>query len=131
MFIKVGLNLRSMETIKAWGEKLMRQHRPEDLLALPEFMRPHKQKKSTASTASMPLPTSGGSAVPLQASQAKDVAAAPVARLAEEPAKRMICTHCGVKISVGVARYCTDNSKRFGGLVYCMEHQALFPSASR
>ena len=39
---KAALNMRRMDTIKEWGEKLMRQHRPEDLLALPDFMRPRE-----------------------------------------------------------------------------------------
>jgi hypothetical protein len=29
-----------MDTIKEWGEKLIRQHRRADLLTLPEFMQP-------------------------------------------------------------------------------------------
>lgn len=32
------LNVRSLETITEWGEKLRRQHRPADLLQLPDFM---------------------------------------------------------------------------------------------
>lgn len=37
---KNTLNMRSSKTIKEWGEKLMQHHRPADLLALPDFMRP-------------------------------------------------------------------------------------------
>lgn len=37
---KSALNMRSIDTLKEWGEKLMRQHRPADLLELPDFMRP-------------------------------------------------------------------------------------------
>jgi ssDNA-binding Zn-finger/Zn-ribbon topoisomerase 1 len=43
-------NLRSLETIKEWGEKLARQHRPENPLELPEFMHP-KQPPKASSTA--------------------------------------------------------------------------------
>jgi hypothetical protein len=42
------LNIRSLDTIQEWGEKLMRQHRPADLLHLPEFMQPKQPAKATA-----------------------------------------------------------------------------------
>lgn len=38
--LKMVINLRSHDTIKDWGEKLSRQHRPANLLDLPEFMQP-------------------------------------------------------------------------------------------
>lgn len=38
--LKNTLNRRSTKTIKEWGEKIMQLHRPADLLALPDFMRP-------------------------------------------------------------------------------------------
>src|SRR5439155_24417051 len=40
---KSALKMRSLDSIKEWGEKLMRQHRTADLLALPEFMQPKEQ----------------------------------------------------------------------------------------
>ena len=43
------LNLRNLDTIKEWGEKLVRQHRPADLLALPDFMRPKETKRAPRS----------------------------------------------------------------------------------
>jgi hypothetical protein len=38
--LKAALNMRSLDTIREWGEKLKRQHRPADLMALPDFMLP-------------------------------------------------------------------------------------------
>ena len=39
--LMVGLaNVRTLETAKEWGEKLMRQHRPANMLELPAFMTP-------------------------------------------------------------------------------------------
>jgi hypothetical protein len=38
--MKAVFNMRSLDTIKEWGEKLIRQHRPADFVALPDFMRP-------------------------------------------------------------------------------------------
>jgi Nuclease-related domain len=37
---KALFNVRSPDTIKEWGQKLKRQHRPADLLDLPPFMQP-------------------------------------------------------------------------------------------
>jgi HJR/Mrr/RecB family endonuclease len=34
------------------------------------------------------------------------------------------CAECGAAISEGVAKYCLDQPSRFGGLAYCMAHQA-------
>ena len=46
--------------------------------------------------------------------------------LATEPAKRLVCSHCGLKISYPEGKFCWNNPKRFNGLQYCREHQALF-----
>lgn len=123
---KSMLNMRNLDTIKEWGEKLMRQHRPEDLLALPDFMRPREPSKAAALVSTFATPVSTGSVVPVKQAQAKDFFSDTAAQPPEEPAKRLICAHCAAKISVGVGQYCWDNAKRFGGLAYCMQHQTLF-----
>jgi len=38
--LKMAINVRSQDTIKEWGERLIRQHRPPNLLDLPTFMQP-------------------------------------------------------------------------------------------
>ena len=101
---KALFNVRSPDTIKEWGEKLKRQHRPQDLLDLPPFMQP------------------------------KPAAPVPVAQPRSEPppvadaslAKKLICAHCRAKISYPEGKFCWNNTKRFGGLQYCREHQGLF-----
>ncbi len=43
-----------------------------------------------------------------------------------------ICKVCGAPVTPGVRRYCLDQSNRFGGEVYCIQHQKQFkerPSA--
>lgn len=105
---KALLNVRSQDTIKTWGEKLKRQHRPADLLALPDFMKP---KVATPPPAAAP------------------VAASPVAQPAAADAslaKKLICAHCREKITFSEGKFCWNNAKRFGGLQYCREHQGLF-----
>jgi Nuclease-related domain len=102
--LKGMLNLRSPETVREWAEKLCRQHRPQDWLALPDFMKP------MAAPATKPAP-----AAPTATGSAE-----------ENLAKKRICVHCHAKISFEEGKFCWNNSKRFGGLQYCREHQALF-----
>ncbi len=123
---KSALNMRSLDTIKEWGEKLMRQHRPADLLELPDFMRP--QEHSKAAIVSAPLysaPSSIGSVAQAVQAQAKAQLSSPVTRQSEEPAKKLICAHCAAKITYPEGKFCWNKAKRFGGLAYCREHQAL------
>ncbi|AMO21998.1 hypothetical protein GCM10027034_22740 [Ramlibacter solisilvae] len=106
-------NMRSLETIKEWGEKLARQHRPENPFELPEFMQPKQPPK----TPSAPKP-----APPRQVPAVKVTDAS----MGEPQQKRLVCLHCNAKISYAEGRYCWSNSTRFRGGQYCREHQALF-----
>ena len=140
--LMTGLNMRSLDTVKEWGEKLMRQHRPADLLALPDFMRPRETARplATAPTrvfspappfataaAFVPVPKPAPAHAPViapRAAQAQAPAPRPVQHTAEEPpAKKLLCAHCGVKISFAEGKFCWGNAKRFGGLAYCRTHQ--------
>lgn len=114
--LKALFNVRSPDTIREWGEKLKRQHRPTDLLDLPEFMQPKPQQpKATPAT---------------QAPRYATPEPAPVAAEPAPPdlalAKKLICAHCRAKISYPEGKFCWNNAKRFGGLQYCREHQGLF-----
>lgn len=116
---KSMLNIRSLDTVKDWGQKLIRQHRPADLLALPEFMKPREPKK-------IAIAVPKGHSAPLSHEQIKQNPPIPVTQPTGEPAKRLICAHCSAKISFPEGKFCWNNSKRFGGLAYCRDHQALF-----
>ena len=107
-------NLRSAETVREWGEKLLRQHRPADLLSLPEFIQP----TGVGSTAADAMKSAALSRPP-QGS----VAPSPAARAAP---RTLVCAQCGGKISFAEGKFCWNNERRFGGLQYCREHQALF-----
>jgi hypothetical protein len=113
--LKALFNMRSPDTIKEWGEKLKRQHRAADLLALPEFMQP---KAHLAQAAQGPKPAAQG---PVISSVASELAAADASL-----AKKLICAHCREKIAYPEGKFCWNNAKRFGGLQYCREHQGLF-----
>ena len=128
-----GMNMRSMETTRQWGEKLMRQHRPADLLALPDFMRPREPARFTppavvtqaAVVVARPVPPAPAPVPAPRPAQVQASAPSPVQHAAEEPpAKRLICANCGIKISFAEGKFCWNNSKRFGGLAYCRAHQA-------
>lgn len=112
---KALFNMRSPDTIKEWGEKLKRQHRAADLLALPDFMQP---KPHAAQAARAPKPVA----------PAPIAAPAPVASAEADAslAKKLICAHCRAKISFPEGKFCWNNAERFGGLQYCREHQGLF-----
>jgi hypothetical protein len=124
--LKSILNMRNLDTIKEWGEELVRQHRPADLVALPDFMRPREPRKAAASASTLAAPVSSGSVAPVKQARTKDFSSATAAKPPEETAKRLICARCGVKISLPEGRYCWKNVKRFDGVTHCREHQALF-----
>jgi len=122
---------RAYSTCAIWtpsrsGAKLVRQHRPADLLALPDFMRPREPRKAAASASTLAAPVSSGSVVPVKQARTKDFSSATAAKPPEETAKRLICARCDVKISLPEGKYCWNNVKRFDGVTHCREHQALF-----
>lgn len=118
---KAALNLRSLDTIKEWGEKLIRQHRPSDLLSLPDFMRPKEVTAKPQPVPDIQPPRANPVVMP-----SKTIVDPPSRASTVEPAKKLICAHCGIKIGYPEGKFCWNNSKRFSGLQYCREHQALF-----
>ena len=115
------LNMRSLNTIKEWGEKLMREHRPAELLTLPDFMKPREHLRVAAPVHRLSPVVSAPQVVPVDISA---VIGSPVT----EPVKRLVCAHCSAKITFPEGKYCWNNAHRFGGLAYCREHQSLFKS---
>ena len=132
--LKIAVNLRSVDTITEWGQKLVRQHRPDNLLKLPEFMQPKKiaaQSVPPVTTAPEPLPMTPPARLAVSAQspsrQALPTANKPVASdSTTEPAKRLICADCGARITYAEGKYCWNNPNRFGGRQYCREHQGKF-----
>jgi Nuclease-related domain len=106
------LNIRGAETIKEFAQKLLRQHRPADLLALPDFMKPRTPDK----LASVGAPRLAPVAVELAESNAKASKTAA--------SRKLVCATCGAKITFAEGKYCWNNESRFGGLQYCREHQS-------
>lgn len=116
-FFTTVAKMRSSETVREWGEKIARQHRPDDLLALPEFMRP---KLTPTASVGRPAAVTAATLPPISS---------PSSAPEDAPAKRLICASCGIKISYPEGKFCWSNPKRFGGLQYCREHQVGFSAA--
>lgn len=104
-------NMRSLDTIKEWAEKLRRQHRPANPLQPPDFMTPQKVLRP---------------ALAASAAIAERVIEGIEAATAPEGEKRLVCLHCRSKISFAEGKYCWNNAARFNGGQYCREHQKLF-----
>jgi Nuclease-related domain len=122
---KSALNMRGLDTIKEWGEKLMRQHRPAGLLSLPDFMRP-KEPRERAPAASNPVSGTTPSNTPLKGAAGRQPQSAMSTPSKDEPQRRLICAKCAAKISFAEGKFCWNNAARFGGVAYCREHQAQF-----
>ncbi|MES2634458.1 MAG: nuclease-related domain-containing protein [Pseudomonadota bacterium] len=122
--LKMVVNVRARDTIKEWGEMLIRQHRPANQLDLPEFMRPRVSTSATATTGAE------------HAQQVADIGNNPLAvppsdggitQSTDDSLKRkLICAQCKAKITFPEGKFCWNNEGRFGGFQYCREHQALF-----
>lgn len=106
------LNIRSAETINEFAQMLVRQHRPADLLSLPDFMKPR--------LAPAPLST----ATPRSAPVVEQVAESGNKAVTAADARKLVCATCGAKISFAEGKFCWNNEARFGGLQYCRQHQA-------
>ena len=129
-----AVNLHSLDTLREWGEKLARQHRPADLMALPEFMKPRAAPQASPA----PLATSqgvafaspkgpalaGASAYPAPESSASPPSALPAAAPPDDALRRkLVCVACGSKISFAEGKFCWNQADRFGGFQYCRQHQ--------
>lgn len=113
--LKMAVNFRSRDTIKEWGDKLIRQHRPASLIDLPEFMQPGQAQTAQAVKSDLP-----GHRQPV------DTPEKPALITTGEPVKTLICRSCNAKISFAEGKFCWNNAARFGGLQYCREHQSGF-----
>lgn len=103
------MNMRGADTVKEWAQKLAREHRPQDLLALPVFMQPR--------VAPGPVPISA--AVPRPAALAAEPAAAYAA------VQSVLCADCAKPLTTAEQAFCTGNAQRFGGQMLCRAHQPV------
>jgi hypothetical protein len=130
--LRFAVNVRSLDTIKEWGEKLVRQHRPANHLELPEFMQlkkpslPTPQPVASKPEAGMAQRPEAPIVASTLSSQHQASGATNASVLSPTPEKKLICAQCGARISYPEGKFCWNNSRRFGGLQYCREHQSSF-----
>jgi hypothetical protein len=113
------LNMRSADTLKSLAEKLARQHRPANLLALPDFMQPTVQPVILPVSPPAVLAKNAPPSLPTNSQARKE-------QVTAQERKRLICATCGTRITYAEGKFCWNNDKRFAGLQYCREHQAAF-----
>ncbi|MGC4078073.1 MAG: nuclease-related domain-containing protein [Rubrivivax sp.] len=121
-FVGALMNIRGADTIEEFARKLVRQHRPSDPLALPEFMKPRVETVAAVPPAVAPRREP---VAPVQAPVPSAAAAVPSQEIAPER-RKLICATCGVKISFAEGKFCWNNEKRFGGVQYCRQHQSAW-----
>ena len=121
----MAANVASMETITEWGRTIAARHKPEDALALPDWLKPQPEK------ARLPAPARSAvqkvDSIPCASVPPNSVAPSPTIKTAPhvEP-RKLICATCGEKISFPEGKFCWNNEKRFGGVQFCREHQKVF-----
>jgi len=116
------VNLRGRDTVKEWGEQLKGEHRPTNPLKLPDFMRPKVMVFTTPPTSPKAAPTAS-----VRAEAVPSKAEAPKRQPPPVPAQndaKPVCTTCGKPLTPKVAKFCLDKAERFGGKLYCYDHQA-------
>lgn len=129
--LKFALNLRNLDTLQEQGKKLMRQHRPADLLALPEFMKPQKPApvKVPAVVANFSAKASSHLTTSVKSGATQSLSINAKSSSTAVPEKRLLCAHCSTKITYEEGKFCWNRNERFGGAAYCREHQILFKPA--
>ncbi len=120
--LPAAMNLRGRDTVREWGEQLKGEHRPTNPMELPDFMAP-KVVTSTSQSISH-------NAV-LAASVRSDTKARNTYAPTKQPSQitaqndiKSACCICGKALTPKVAKFCLDNAGRFGGKLYCYNHQA-------
>lgn len=113
--VSILANMRSQDTLKEWGEKLIRQHRPAPLKQFPEYLFPLKSQAVQQPT---PVPLVSPSVEPATVKRSMSPESPKPTSVPADKAhlvKKLICAECGVKISFPEGKFCWGNERRFGG----------------
>lgn len=120
--ISSAVKLVSPETLKNFAESLAALHQAASIDWSARFGILH--------TESVPTDTEKPVAAAEQQITAESAATGNDADAEKaEPAKRLICASCGVKVNYKVGVFCWRNKQRFHGNVYCYECQKNIPAA--
>lgn len=108
--LNLMMNMRATETVKEWAHLLCEQHKPQNVLALPDFMATRKVPTPTP-TPVKPQPK------PARSVQQRKEPVAPNA------AASVPCAVCEQALSAAEQAFCRDRSSKFGGQFFCIQHQ--------
>lgn len=110
--LKLMANVRGLDTIQDWAKKLMRQHRPADLLALPDFMQPKPAQVQPVAKA-----PDIQRAPPVSAPRVQQMSAPAVSLTAVKPVAMVepSCPRCGKAMVQRVAKKGAASGKPFWG----------------
>lgn len=109
--LKLMANLRGLDTIQDWAKKLVRQHRPADLLDLPDFMQPKPSSVASAVRA-REIQQAEPSPDPRQLMSA---AVPSLLRLDQVVATELLCPSCSKAMVQRVAKRGAAPGKPFWG----------------
>lgn len=97
-------NLRSSDTVREWAQKLVKAHRPQNPLQLPDFMQPRPQANAQPQARA---------AVRIQ----------PPVEPPRPAASGTVCASCAKSLSAAEQAFCSNNAQLFDGAMLCMAHQ--------
>ena len=137
--VGVMLNMRSQETMREWAEKIVRQHRSPDLLALPSFMKPREAPLVVPNFAFSPVTVPSEGVQKNQPTQK-----APTPELGQEPYAKLTSSKVAQKMGLATQEllsrlvaigclefkdgrhYLTDRGKAAGGEFRTGKHGSYF-----
>lgn len=121
------VNMRGRDTVSELAEMLKAEHRPTNPLELPDFMKPKAAVSIAAASTVTPVSTSKLCAAEKKVTEAAATEPPPTSQAAESGSA--VCANCGKSLTPKVVQFCHDNAKRFGGKLYCYNHQAAAKKA--
>lgn len=113
--LQLMANIRAADTVREWAQALCALHKPQELLALPDFMKPRKGPAAPAAkpvVAAVPPPRP----TPVRA----PVVMAPVAHPV------VACAACAKPLSAAEQAYCHSHAQALEGQFLCLTHQRAF-----
>lgn len=116
------VNLRGRDTLMEWADRLKSEHRPTNLLELPDFIKPRASFPATQRhppDAAAEIPKRIGASENKSETRPKQSASDAV-KVSVAP----ICATCGKRLTPKAAKFCKDKAAQFGGQFYCYDHQA-------
>jgi hypothetical protein len=115
------VNMRGRDTVSVWAEMLKAEHRPTNPLELPDFMKPKVVTLPPPAAPATPAPAASRTRAAI--GSATEAAAKPQISDPVAVNSPTVCATCGKGLTPKVVQFCHDNAKRFGGKLYCYNHQ--------